>query len=245
MTYLGFLLLFLISPILALLFTLPRPVAGVGGSRARWALPLVALLAFVFTTPWDNYLVYRGVWTYGPERVLGVVGYVPLEEYAFFILQPLFTGLALYHLLARNKTYSKPSLVLFIFLLFFLITITAYGVYLLLAGPPEGLYLGLILAWFGPVLTGLCGYGGSCLTRYRMPAGITLLLTTPYLWLIDRIAIASGIWDIANRHSFDLDPLGLPIEEAIFFLITNLLVVYGVLLFLYGDQLARSRRTPA
>jgi lycopene cyclase domain-containing protein len=245
MTYLHFLLIFLIPPILVLLFTLPRPLARIGGSRARWALPLVALIAFAYTTPWDNYLVYRQVWTYGPERVLGVLGYVPLEEYAFFILQPLLTGLAFYHLLARSTPVLTYPSWLFLPILFFCIAITAIGGFLLVAGPSAGLYLGLILAWSGPILVGLWGYGGRMMLRHHRPAGLALLLTTPYLWLIDRIAIGVGIWDIADRYSFDLDPLGLPVEEAIFFLVTNLLVVQGVLLFLYGDQVGTTQRTPA
>jgi lycopene beta-cyclase len=57
------------------------------------ALALHAVIAFVYTTPWDNYLVYREVWGYPPGRVLGTIGYVPVEEYAFFVIQTLATGL--------------------------------------------------------------------------------------------------------------------------------------------------------
>jgi lycopene beta-cyclase len=72
----------------------PGP-AGPGGS------PLILVVAFVYTTPWDNYLVWKGVWGYPPERVLARIGYVPVEEYMFFLLQPGIAGMLFYRLLAR------------------------------------------------------------------------------------------------------------------------------------------------
>ena len=240
MTYAVFLLLFLVLPIVVLLATLPRPLAGRGGWRGRLALPLVALLALLYTTPWDNYLVYRGVWYYGPDRVLATIGYVPVEEYAFFLLQPVLTGLVLYHLLARFPQPSHGPAKRFGGALVFGI-LTLEGIGLLLVGPPSGLYLGLILAWAAPVLLGMWLFAGPYVGRYRRVALLALAGPTLYLWIIDRLAIGLGIWDISNEFSFDLDPFGLPIEEAVFFLITNALVVIGTILFLFGDRIAQQR----
>ena len=54
------------------------------------------LLAVVYTTPWDNYLVATGVWYYDPQLVSGIVlGWVPIEEYTFFVLQTILTSLVL------------------------------------------------------------------------------------------------------------------------------------------------------
>ena len=72
--------------------------------RWFWALPVTA---FVYTTPWDNFLVFREVWSYPPDRVLGRVGYVPYEEYAFFVLQTLISGLLL--LLLMRRTGATPA----------------------------------------------------------------------------------------------------------------------------------------
>ena len=86
MTYLAFHLVFLLPPLLILLATgFPRP-------PRLWAYLLMPLIALVYTTPWDNYLVWQGVWGYPEGRVLLRLGYVPLEEYLFFLLQPLLTG---------------------------------------------------------------------------------------------------------------------------------------------------------
>ena len=62
----------------------------------------ICVVALVYTTPWDNYLVATRVWWYHPELVTGfVIGWVPIEEYTFFILQPILTGLWLVFLARR------------------------------------------------------------------------------------------------------------------------------------------------
>lgn len=243
MTYLAFLLIFLAPPIVALAAMQRRPLAGVGGRRGRYTLPLIALIAFLYTTPWDNFLVYKSVWSYGPDRILGVIGYVPVEEYVFFLAQPFLGGLFLYVLLsrkpephpvnARTALFSGSACYL---------GATLAGVALLLSGWEQGLYLGLILAWAAPMLLLMWLYAGPFIWRYRRPFLLGVTVPTLYLWSADRIAIGLGIWDISNQYSLDFDPFGLPFEEAVFFLVTNLLVVQGAMLFLFGDQIAEMRQ---
>ena len=244
MTYLTFHLVFILPPILALAATRPRPLAGRGGRRARWGLPLIALIAFAYTTPWDNFLVYRNVWSFGPERVLATVGYVPVEEYTFFLLQPILTGLLLYQLLARCRVpppanHSHRAVRIAGVALFGLLSVA--GVALLVSGWGRGLYAGLILAWAGPVLAVLWWFGGN--VAWEMPGiffGATLAPTV-YLWCADAIALRAGIWHITEATSLGAALLGLPVEEGAFFLATNLLVVLGLLLWLFGKRAAGHR----
>jgi 15-cis-phytoene synthase/lycopene beta-cyclase len=51
------------------------------------------LLAMAVSTAsiWDNYIVYHRAWSYCPKCVVAVIGYVPLEEYLFFIIMTLMT----------------------------------------------------------------------------------------------------------------------------------------------------------
>lgn len=239
MSYLTFLLL-LVPPIALLVLTLPPLPAAIGRTRARYAIPLVCLIALVYTTPWDNYLVYREVWSYGADRVLATIGYVPVEEYLFFLLQPLFTGLVLYHLLSRapvpGQAIAQDIVTRRVGAAGYL-ALSLIGAGLLLSGWHPGVYLGLILAWAGPVLAGMWWYAGGLYRQLRTPFVRSVAAATLYLWIADGIAIRLEIWDISNRFSLGWDPLGLPIEEAVFFLLTNLLVVQGVLLFLYGHRL--------
>ena len=243
MSYLTFLTIFLLPPILVLGLTQPRPLAGVGGVRARATLPLICLIAFLYTTPWDNYLVYKGVWDYGADRVLATIGYVPLEEYLFFLLQPVLCGLSLYQVLARWKKPVPAQLApiaRWIGVAIFFV-LMGLGCWFLVSGEPHFLYLGLILAWGCPVLLGMWVYAGAFIWHYRWPCFVALIIPTVYLWIADALAIRWGIWNIADRYSLNIDPLGLPVEEATFFLMTNLLVVQGAMLFLFGDRIAEAR----
>jgi lycopene beta-cyclase len=262
MTYLQFHLVFIVPPLVVLLTRLPR-VAAAYGPRAWWTLPAIALIALIYTTPWDNYLVYRGIWWYGPDRVLTTIGYVPVEEYLFFILQPLLTGAFTYWLLLRigpepaangarvslngtGRAYGGPAdaatgtVLRSVFLLVPTGT-RAVGVMLYLLATAggvlaltytRGLYLGLILVWAAPVLGAQWFLVAPGVLRTPRLFATAVAVPTLYLWVADRIAIGAGIWSISPEYTTGLHLLGLPIEEALFFLATNLLVVQGVLLFL-------------
>ncbi len=101
MTYPLFLLLFLVVPVMGLAFAQREKI------RARWwrvAVSLTTLVALVYTTPWDNYLVATRVWHYDPARVWNIIlGYVPLEEYLFFVLQTILTGMVVLALLRKKN----------------------------------------------------------------------------------------------------------------------------------------------
>ncbi|WP_240695369.1 lycopene cyclase domain-containing protein [Thermus caldilimi] len=152
MTYLEFHLVFLLPPLaLLLLWARPRP------SRL-WAYLLMPLIALLYTTPWDNYLVWQGIWGYPEGRVLFRIGYVPFEEYLFFLLQPLLTGALLFRL-AGEPPRPGPGLARVVGGGLWLL-LTALGVMLLALGGPY-LYLGLILAYFAPVFVLQWAFGGT------------------------------------------------------------------------------------
>lgn len=89
MTYAGFLLVFVVPPLLVVLWRFGATL------RARGWMPLGVLLLIVYaaTTPWDNAAVAWGLWDFDPARIIGVrIGWLPVEEYAFFGLQTVLTG---------------------------------------------------------------------------------------------------------------------------------------------------------
>jgi lycopene beta-cyclase len=93
-TYGLFLLVFLVVPIGFLLWHLRGLLRRFHGI----AIGLVCLLAFVYTTPWDNYAAYKKLWTFAPEFVWGPplwFGWLPLEEYLFYFAEAIFVCLAL------------------------------------------------------------------------------------------------------------------------------------------------------
>jgi len=186
-------------------------------------------LAVVYTLPWDDYLIRRGVWTYGEGVVAGRLWRVPIGEALFFVLQPILTALWL----SRLSIPTDESLALST-------RQRAAGVgagvslgtvgALCLTGEST-FYLGAILAWAAPILALQWGFGWTQLWGARRPVALAVGLPTVYLWILDRTAISLGLWTIAPETTVGVAPFGLPIEEAVFFLVTNLFVVQGLVLY--------------
>src|SRR6202050_3444795 len=96
MTYLRFHLIFnlpLLIVLAACTGTVPWTVEEVE------ALGLVLVAVMIFTTPWDNLAAKWGIWGFPRGKYLARVGYLPVEEYAFFLLQSANVMLALRALL--------------------------------------------------------------------------------------------------------------------------------------------------
>jgi lycopene cyclase domain-containing protein len=226
LTYFEFHLVFLLPPLLVLVLLQRRT------REPWWPLALIAAIAFVYTTPWDNYLVAREVWTYPAGRVLATIGYVPVEEYAFFVLQTLLAGLWLRLLQARQPSSGEVPRRWAIRVVWtgVWLAVGAVGVWGWSRGGSE-LYGGLILAWAAPVLALMSLVGGDLLAaRWRVRAA-GVAAPTLYLWLADRFAIAeASIWQITDATRTGWEVAGLPVEEALFFLVTNVMVVQGLLL---------------
>jgi len=201
-------------------------------------------IALTYTTPWDNYLIATRVWWYDPALVSGITGWwVPIEEYLFMFLQPLFTGCCL--LLAARWSPSKrqsdidsPQIrrraALSIGLLWLLILL------LWLFQWPPSTYLCLILLWALPPVILQLAFGADILWHQRWPWLITLSATTIYLSVADAIAIDLGVWTINPEQSLNIFLGGvLPFEEGLFFFMTNLLTVFGICLFLHPNSRMR------
>lgn len=259
MTYLGFLFGFLVIPIISLLLWL------LWSSRWRFfsfAFPigysflLLATLATLYTTPWDNYLVATRVWWYDPALVLGLtIGWVPVEEYLFFILQPVLGGLILLYLFSRKRAFSpvqphtedqarnpeelsgvrfrRWSLVIA-----FAIWVASLAT--LILGEPATTYLSLELAWALPVIILQLAFGGDILWQQRRKVIFVILLLTVYLSAADALAIQSGVWTINPTKSLGILLGGvLPVEEFVFFLLTNIMVAFGFVLIWTPQSLVR------
>lgn len=234
MTYLTFLLVFVAGPILGLGLVHAR--AGAPPHTDRLAIALMMLCAAAYTPAWDHWLIHQHIWTYGPDRVWATLGAVPVEEYLFFVLQPLLTGLwwsygrrrvagPVQNGPRRDRAVSRAQRVAW--------AAPALG---LLAGGlallqfPRGQYLGLIALWVAPILALQWGYDAPLLWARRREVAVALAVPTLYLWLADRLALGLRIWTITPATSLPVRPLGLPVEEAVFFLLTNLMVVQGCVL---------------
>ncbi len=232
MTYLQFHFIFTLPAIFLLKLVGPRVVSS-DLMKAGASLLTITVIAFVYTTPWDNYLVMKGVWGYGADRVIATAGYVPIEEYMFFVLQPILTGLWLFRSIWSQREHAdrQPSTkARWAGTAFFLVL---SGIGLVMLQYDSSLYMALILVWAAPVLAFQWSYGGHHLWRLRHLWWIGVVSPTLYLCIADRIAIGVGIWHISETYTLGINLLGLPLEEATFFLVTNILVVQGLLLMLH------------
>jgi lycopene cyclase domain-containing protein len=226
MTYLQFHLVFTVPPLVALALLQGRT------RGPWWPLLLLVGIAFAWTTPWDNYLVAREVWSYPPGRVLATVGYVPVEEYAFFVIQTVMTGLWVRLLQARwSRAASPPGTVRARVVGAVLFGALAVVGAVLWARGGHGLYLGLIVVWAAPVLALMWAVGGHLLVARRRLLVWAVVPPTLYLWAADWYAITqAGIWTITDATRTGWELAGLPVEEALFFLVTNVMVAQGLVM---------------
>ncbi|MFN8564676.1 MAG: lycopene cyclase domain-containing protein [Anaerolineae bacterium] len=248
MTYAAFLVQFLVVPIVILGVLVyrdrRRPTALTHGLLSPpLALAALAVIAVVYTTLWDNHLVATGIWRYDPALVMGItLGWVPLEEYLFFILQPLLTGLGFLLLARRISTTAsfRPDSDSRIVSALVVSIVWLTSVALLLVGWKPGRYLSLELAWALPPIALQLAVGADILWRFRRVVVPSIVMGTLYLCGADWLAIRSGTWTINAEYSLGVLVGGvLPIEEIIFFLVTNVLLVFGLTLALAQESLTR------
>jgi lycopene cyclase domain-containing protein len=262
MTYFGFLLRFLFIPILVFLaVTLwdnrnnNKQIVGFRNGRAVWiAIGIHILLAVLYTTPWDNYLVATGVWYYNPDLVTGIViGYVPIEEYTFFVLETFLAGLWWWFLARRlSLTPGPPSATLrdasrsptgrggfrpnksLVYLsTCVLILIWIVFTYLFFSDNKPITYLSVTLFWALPAMLPQLLFGADILWHHRKFVAPAILVPATYLSLMDIIALKDTTWSISRAQTTGILFLGiLPLEEVVFFIITNMLITFGMTLLL-------------
>ncbi len=97
------------------------------------------------------------------------------------------------------------------------------------------------MVWFLPPILLQLGFGADILWHHRRLVSVALVPPTLYLWLVDGLAIRSGTWTINPQDTVGLDLFGvLPIEEATFFLVTNVLISFGIVLMLARESHQRA-----
>lgn len=257
MTYFGFLARFLVIPLI-LMGGLLWYEKKHGTKRSMmfrtwpaWAVIMGhVIIAFVYTTPWDNYLVATSVWWYDPALVTGyTIGWVPIEEYTFFVLQTILIGMWVIWLMMRLK---RPSVGTFRERPYIRWGLTGTAVLLwiistifLVFGSLSANYLTLILSWALLPIILQFAFGADILWHYGRLLFWGIVPPTLYLGAADALAIRAGTWTISSEQTVGLKLGGiLPLEEFIFFLVTNILVVFGVTLVMAVQSHERVNQLP-
>lgn len=240
MTYLRFHLLFNL-PLLALLAALNS--ADAWTKDEGQALGLVLLAVVIFTTPWDNLAAKWGIWGFPPEKYSLRLGYLPVEEYAFFVLQSLNVMLAMRALLYffpdfQTGQETEIGLWTLICLGASMIPWIIVAAQLLVLRKKAGpcVNYAVHLAWFLPVV-----YVQWIIAPplFWAHGGLLMLLTISfgvYYTLADLVAVRAGTWFFDETQITGLKLGGiLPWEEVAFFFLTSLLVAQSYLLLLPSD----------
>ena len=240
MTYLRFHLIFnlpLLIVLGALTGTVPWTIEEIE------ALGLVLLAVMIFTTPWDNLAAKWGIWGFPREKYSTRLGYLPVEEYAFFLLQSgniMLAVRALFHFFPDWQTGQETEvgkwtlICLVVSVIPWIFVVVQLRLLRRVAGPCVN--YAVHLAWFLPVI-----YTQWILAPWLFwgHAGLLALVTAAfgiYYTLADLAAVRAGTWFFDEKQITGVKLGGiLPWEEIAFFFLTSLLVAQSYLLLLPGD----------
>ncbi|KAJ1025756.1 hypothetical protein NDA18_004092 [Ustilago nuda] len=228
-------------PLCLVLYLIARPFLT---KLDRAKLILLPIIAFVWTTPWDNLIVYNRAWYYHRHCIWFTIGYVPIEEYFFFIIQSLIstlwcTLLTRWYLpniylvptttQGKQRIWATPTLVAFA---------ACFVVGTKMAKPDtHGYYFGMI-SWWASLPLALLLWGSIDFIRNMglrtglVPFALSVMAPTVYLWCSDVYALRRGTWHINETTSLNILPIpDLPVEEMLFFFVTNLILVSACFTF--------------
>jgi lycopene cyclase domain-containing protein len=204
----------------------------------------VVLAAFVFTTPWDNHAARRGIWGFPREKYTLRVGWLPVEEYLFFILQTVNVVLgvrALFHFFPDWHRWIESTPDRWTGICAALSVPVWIVIGLQLRGwrrrqGPRVNYL-LHLVWFLPVIYAQWLLGPRLFAAH---AGLLALVTLAfglYYTVADYLAVRAGLWFFDPAQITGWKAAGLlPWEEIAFFCLTSLLVAQSYLLLLPAPE---------
>ncbi|EST07035.1 Squalene/phytoene synthase [Kalmanozyma brasiliensis GHG001] len=226
-------------PLCAVLFLIARPFLT---KLDRAKLILLPIIAFVWTTPWDNLIVMNRAWFYHRHCIWFTIGYVPIEEYFFFIIQSLISTLwctlltrwtlpSLYIAPTSSSRQKLATPALVACLLCFVLGLKV-------AVPETHSYYFGMISWWASLPLALLLWGSVDFVRNMgiraglLPFAFSVLVPTVYLWASDVYALRRGTWHINEATSLNIFPIpDLPLEEMLFFLVTNLILVSACFTF--------------
>jgi lycopene cyclase domain-containing protein len=207
------------------------------------AVGWVVLMAVAFTTPWDNVAARWGIWGFPRHKYTLRIGYLPVEEYLFFVLQSLNVMFGVRALLLLVPSWHRPGALPFsaatwVGAAIAVVAWIAAGLALRALGRRKGACLNyaLHLAWFLPVISLQWIIAPALFLAH---AGLLTVMACGfglYYTLADLVAVRAGIWFFDEKQITGHKVAGLPWEEIAFFVLTSLLVAQSFLLLLPGDQ---------
>ena len=91
-------------------------------------------------------------------------------------------------------------------------------------------YLVYELVWALPIIAGQWVLAHAILRANLRVVLLGIAIPTLYLCAADALAIRVGIWSLNPELTLNIWLGGLPLEEGVFFLVTNIMVVQGIVM---------------
>ena len=114
-----------------------------------------------------------------------------------------------------------------------LVSAWTFFTYLFFFGGPKWTYLSITLFWALPAILPQLLFGADILWHYRKLVTLAVLIPGTYLSLMDIVALKDTTWSISPALTTGILFFGiLPLEEVVFFFITNVLITFGMTLLL-------------
>ena len=105
----------------------------------------------------------------------------------------------------------------------------------------HGAYLQYELLWALPVIFVQWAVAGQELWRWRRLLFVTVILATLYLGACDAFALGHGIWRVDPARVLGIYAGPLPLEEFMFYFVTNVMAAQGFVLI--AGYLRERRKT--
>jgi lycopene beta-cyclase len=105
--------------------------------------------------------------------------------------------------------------------------------YLFFVGDPQWTYLSITLFWALPPIAIQLLFGADILWQYRKLVFWAIPIPGVYLSLMDIMALKETTWSISPGQTTGILFFGiLPLEEVVFFFVTNIMITFGMTLLL-------------
>ncbi len=124
----------------------------------------------------------------------------------------------------KRLVYMSTCLLVLVWMIF---------TYLFFFGDDKWTYLSITLFWALPPILPQLLFGADILWHYRKLVLWAIMIPGTYLSLMDIVALKDTTWAISPSQTTGVLFFGiLPLEEVVFFFITNVLIVFGMTLLL-------------
>eukprot|EP01084_Bolivina_argentea_P259245 437372_1 len=217
-TYAQLLVIFLIIPTLIFTFYPTSLLKHAAFKKIAKLIPFLLVIAIIQAAIWDNYGTYVGIWTFS-DRVLGHIGFLPLEEYTWILMQVLISVIFTLRMWISLsfKAFYKPQIDTKKCLLFTLIGAIVYLILMVYGANSLHSYLtdesnennksflcsGIILSFFVPFILLQWFVFSKIFYQNKIIWLLSWSIPGIYTYLIDCLAVHQKIWtfDYSYTHN--------------------------------------------